>query len=347
MGTLLSYSGLSTKIRAMQSKLINEQQFQEISQLASVPQVVAYLKKTSGYREKLALLDENEIHRGEIEKILKKSIFRDFSRIYHFANMEQRKFLTLYSKRYEIRVLKEMITNIFDHRDTPRVDISPYTDFFRHHSRLDLEKLSECTTMEEFINALKGNEFYQPLSKIQTHENPLVFDYGMALDLYYFSQIWDLRKKLFSGKDLEEITKSYGEKFDLLNLQFIYRSKKFFQMSSPDIYALLIPMNYKLRKQEITALIEAPTIDEFSQILSRTYYGRRYSHLRLKTLEEFYTYLLRTVLEKEAKKNPYSVAVIYSYLYHKEHEVNRLTIAIECIRYGIDPVTAMEYIRNN
>ena len=31
MGTLLSYSGLSTKIRAMQSKLMTEKQYQEIS----------------------------------------------------------------------------------------------------------------------------------------------------------------------------------------------------------------------------------------------------------------------------------------------------------------------------
>ena len=45
MGNLLSYSGLSTKVRAMQSKLIGEAQFQEIAQMDSVPQVVAYLKK--------------------------------------------------------------------------------------------------------------------------------------------------------------------------------------------------------------------------------------------------------------------------------------------------------------
>ena len=45
MGNLLSYSGLSTKVRAMQSKLIGEAQFQEIVQMDSVPQVVAYLKK--------------------------------------------------------------------------------------------------------------------------------------------------------------------------------------------------------------------------------------------------------------------------------------------------------------
>lgn len=46
MGNVLSYSGLSTKIRAMQSRLINEQQLQEIVQLPGVPQVAAYLKRT-------------------------------------------------------------------------------------------------------------------------------------------------------------------------------------------------------------------------------------------------------------------------------------------------------------
>ena len=97
--------------------------------------------------------------------------------------------------------------------------------------------------MEELINSLKGNEFYHPLCKIQEHENALLFDYGMALDLYYFTQIWNLKKKLFSGKDLEEITRTYGEKFDMLNLQFIQRSKRCYGMQPADIYALLITMN--------------------------------------------------------------------------------------------------------
>ena len=73
--------------------------------------------------------------------------------------------------------------------------------------------------MDEFINTLKGNEFYVPLSRIQNHDTALLFDYGMALDLYYFSMIWNVRKKLFSGKDLEQITTCYGENLILLNLQ--------------------------------------------------------------------------------------------------------------------------------
>ena len=114
-----------------------------------------------------------------------------------------------------------------------------------------------------------------------------------------------------------------------------------------DIYALLIPMNYKLKKEEITALVEASTREEAQQIFRKTYYGKKYDHLSAHNLEKFYNYMLRTTLEKASRKDPYSVAMLYSYMYHKEHEVNRLTIAIECIRYGVAPDEAMQYIRNN
>ena len=42
MGSVLSYSGLSTKIRAMQSRLTTLEQFEEILQLSDVTQVAAY-----------------------------------------------------------------------------------------------------------------------------------------------------------------------------------------------------------------------------------------------------------------------------------------------------------------
>lgn len=347
MGHLLSYSGISAKIRAMQSRLITEAQFEEIVQLPGVAQVVTYLKHTPEFSDDWAELDENTLHRGQIEKILKGTIFEAFSRIYQFANPEQRKFLELYSKRYEIRVLKEVMTNLFDNRHTDPVDISPYRDFFRRHSKLDLDRLIACTIMPEFLEALKGNEFYRPLSQIQNHDSALLFDYGMALDLYYFTQIWTVRKKLFSGNDLKEITKAYGEKFDMLNLQFIFRSKRYFQMAPADIYALLIPMNYKLKKEEISALVESSSYEEARPLFRKTYYGRKYDHLAAHNLEEFYNHMLRATLEKEARRDPYSVAVLYSYMYHKEHEVNRLTIAIECVRYQVPPDEAMQYIRNN
>ena len=51
-------------------------QFDEILQLSNVPQVAAYLKRMPEYSSRWDALDENTLHRGQIEKLLKgKSIF--------------------------------------------------------------------------------------------------------------------------------------------------------------------------------------------------------------------------------------------------------------------------------
>ena len=81
------------------------------------------------------------------------------------------------------------------------MDMSPYREFFLHHSKLDLDRLAGAGNMDEFMTALKGNEFYAPLQSVYENGNGLLFDYGMALDLYYFNQIWSVRKKLFKGND--------------------------------------------------------------------------------------------------------------------------------------------------
>ena len=87
--------------------------------------------------------------------------------------------------------------------------------------------------------------------------------------------------------------------------------------------------------------------EEARPLFRKTYYGKKYEHLAAHNLEEFYNCMLRSTLEKEARRDPYSVALLYSYMYHKEHEVNRLTIAIECVRYGVQPEEALQFIRNN
>ena len=93
--------------------------------------------------------------------------------------------------------------------------------------------------------------------------------------------------------------------------------------------------------------MEAPSYEEGRRIFQKTWYGNKYEQLTVANLEEFYNHIHRSILEKESHRNPYSVAVIYSYLYNKEHEVNRLTIAIECVRYGVQHDEAMRYICNS
>ena len=117
MSGLMSYSGLTTKIRAMESSFITEKQFREIAELPSVPQVVSYLKKNRGYAAVLSGLDENDLHRGQIEAVLRNAALEDFISLYRFSNREPRDFLKLYSRRFEIRLRKKCPSSVFAHRD--------------------------------------------------------------------------------------------------------------------------------------------------------------------------------------------------------------------------------------
>ena len=343
MGNLLSYSGLTTKIRAMQSKLLTDTEYKELAELSSVPQAVAYLKQKPSYSHILNSLDDQRLHRGDIEKLLINSVYNDFARIYRFANTSQRGFLTLYFKRYEIAIMKDCLNNIFDHREVA-LDLSLFKTFFDRHSKLDINTLAESSSIEEFVNNLKGSEYYRPLIAISHIGNPSLFDYELALDLYYFRVFWKVKDKMLSKTDLAQITHAFGNKFDLLNIQWIYRARNFYKMSTPSIYALTIPTVYKLKKSDITALVEAEGKESFQTALDKTYYGKRYEDLSAGSLEEMYSYIMKNILSREVTKNPYSVAILYRYLYLKDHEIQRLTVTLECIRYGLTADDALTHI---
>lgn len=343
MNRLMSYSGLTTKIRAKERNFITEAHFRQIAELPGVPQVVSYLKSHPGYAAVLSNLNETDLHRGQVEMALQNAILLDYASLYRFSNQNQRNFLKLYAKRFEIRLLKKCLSNIFDHRDIT-TDLSELNKYFDRYSSLNAEHLSAAATIDEFIESLKGTDYYDGLKRMVKADNPTLFDYETALDLYYFSYIWKYKNKILKKKDLELITAAYGNKFDMLNLWWIHRAKRYFHMEGPEIYALLIPVQYKLRTDQIRAFVESETEEEFAAILAATYYGKTYTDLSPNTLEDMYTYILKHVLTRESRQNPYSAATIYSYLYRKEHEINRLIIALECIRYGLPADETMKYI---
>ena len=94
--SLFRYSGLTTKVRAMSGALLSKEDFDQISTLGNVPEVVAWLKKKPSYGKVLGNENENTMHRGQAEGRIKRSFYADFSKLYRFSNMEQRNFLDTY-----------------------------------------------------------------------------------------------------------------------------------------------------------------------------------------------------------------------------------------------------------
>ena len=145
MGNLLAYSGIVTKIRGMEAKLLTETQFDEIKAMKSVPEAVTYLIQNTVYREILETLEPTLVHRGNIEKLLIVSLYQDYTRIYLFATLEQRKFLKLYLKRYEVELINYCLRIVINHYQEP-FDLNHKRAFFDRYSQISIEKLIHSRT---------------------------------------------------------------------------------------------------------------------------------------------------------------------------------------------------------
>ena len=316
MGNLLAYSGIVTKIRAMESKLLKPEQFTEIANLGNVPEIVDYLKKNTAYAEVLDSLDESQIHRGNIEKVLIQSLYHDYTKIYRFCGQKQRRFLKLHMKSYEIDLINYCLRIVINHYKQP-FDLNYKRAFFDRYSQISIEKLITSRTTDELVENLKDTEYYAPLRKLKDSQNVTLYDYDLTLNLYYFTTIWKEQKKVLKKADLDLFMRDFGSRIDLLNLQWIYRAKKYYNMKPADIYLLLIPIHYKLSTDLVKELVEAPGLEEFENAVARTSYARHYNFRQDLTIEQMYSECLNYLYTVDRRRNPYSIAAVNTYLFLK------------------------------
>lgn len=344
MSGLLAYSGIATKVKAMQSKLLATDKLREMAALESVPEALEYLKRQPAYEDIFRDADDQSFHRSAIEQRLLLSKYRDFTKLYRFSKVSQRKFLDLYFLHYEIAILKRCLRCVLDHR-SPDLDLSLFQDFFEKHSHLNLMALSASQTIQDFVSNLGGTVFYELLSDLADTPGTTLFDYELKMDLLYFKTIWKQSSHL-SKKEHEVLTKCFGSKLDVLNIQWIYRSKKYYQLSTADIYALLIPIHYRLRREDVRKLVESDGVDGFFAALKTTSYSSAADSdfCQQPNLEELYEKVLNRIHRLTCQRQPYSIAALNSYLYFKEQEVQRIITVIEGIRYGLGADTICSYV---
>lgn len=67
---------------------------------------------------------------------------------------------------------------------------------------------------------------------------------GIKSLLFYNSL--ESTEKVLKKEDKELYQRDCGTQIDLLNMQWIYRAKKYFNMKPADIYQLILPIHYRL-----------------------------------------------------------------------------------------------------
>lgn len=341
-GRLLSYSGITTKVKAMEKNLIHTQDYRLLSSVKSLSEFVMYFKNHDAYAQHFSSVNEESAHRGLIESILSKAVYESYARIYNFANKNQRNILKLTFFRYEVNVLEKCLKRVL-YPDAV-IDESAFLNVFSEQTVLNFEALQHAKNIEEFTNSLYGTEYYSLFVRLSSSNHTTLLDYQTQLNIYYYKKIWKLKGRYLQGEELEDYTDSIGTQIDLQNIMSIYRCKKYYNVNAADILAIVIPISYRLKKQELTALIQASSMDEFIRILQETKYHIAKEKPTKEDVEHSFYETTYQVYRKNSLKHPISMAPIHFYLYKKEREVDQLTTVLESIRYGVDSDTIMKYL---
>lgn len=336
MKGLIAYSGLTTKIRVMKGNLISQDEYLEIASVSNISEMVAYLSKHPGYNFLLTDLDYRYVSRAALEELIVYSPCADLNRIFTFSNQMQKKFVDNYYIYFQVRFLKRAIRKLYNNFPI-QSEAANMEKLFDGHEKFDFKIIAASESIDDLIQNLKGTIFFEAFDSLKETDSLSLFDYEIALDLFYFKNLWNSRLKINTKTDSDIITLTYGKQIDMMNLMLIYRLKKYYSIPSDKIKSFLIPVKNKIKDSQLEKLINSEDMNEFQAALKSNYYGKFFNFSTQDSFEYSYRKIMIDMHKRVYKNNPYSISSIITYLYLKDEEVKKLTTIAECIRYKYPP----------
>ncbi|MEW9123662.1 MAG: V-type ATPase subunit [Thermotaleaceae bacterium] len=341
MGNIRRFAAINTKIKGMERRLLQRDDYLNMLHKKSVAEIGAYLKERTDYAVVLKGVQTEHIRRDMLEQLIQNYVDYQFEKLFHYFIDEYRKFIKFLYQRYEIENLKLYLRAL-----TRGENLAALYQTVEKPASLPYEKMAQAQNMEELVNYLRQSPYYLVLSPLlQEEEDKRLFHMEMHLDIQYFCRLQEQSVKL--GKEdrrlLEEIL---GVQVDLLNLQWIYRGIRFYGLSPEELFNYMLPggQNYGFRK--IKELCYAKDERDFIQRLGESPYDFLFDNQQ--TQDIFmerriarYFYFLFQKYKKHEKMNM-GEAMIYIHLL--EYQRRDIISMIEAIRYGLEEDEVKRYL---
>lgn len=339
------YCAVSAKLKAMHGLHLSESDYNALLTKKTVPEVCAYLKSSTGYSQVLKNVDDRTIHRLDLERYLKNVLKKEYIRMYNFVGQNERKILYMWFMRSEVEFLKQAVHCIFNGADND-IEMLPYTvgKFFRAHTKIDVDAVGKIKVFDELIDVCKNTVYYEVLKRSSSIDAD-AFAITMRLDSFYYRRLWKA-KDAYLDKQERQIFEDYiGSDIDALNVLWIYRSHKYFSVDNEMIYTYLIPVRHRLRENQIKAMVESGSTEEFFDIVGQTPYKALFEGIdKGFFVEKCYRKMIYKIAKRIYKNYPMSMSAVFVYFRLKEVEIDNLQTIIEGIRYSFNADAILEHI---
>lgn len=340
----------SAKARVRKGTLLGAEKLKQLLESRSVADVAHQLTDTPYARFLPA--DVGDIHRDRFEFLLTISKIKEAQDFLSCAGLVRGEFLKIWLEQQDIMMLKNKIWDIYSGRDNCCWDVVAYEREFEGVAfpLLDKHKLFSANELPEILGSIKD-------SRLVTYIEEAVKRYGgvsktvvigAAIDFYQNNRIFDAAKG-FSGTEKDGIFSLIGVEADILNVSWIYRARKFFNMSDEMALALALPCRYRVQFDTLKLIASLPPERMHEPIVSASYSSLLPHHQSeglsdAALLERNMQRIIRQNAIRVFQSGGFGLHLVLAYLILKEIEVMDLNVIIESVRYDFDRRTAVELL---
>lgn len=340
------YAAISARVRAMYSSLLSLQDFARLSDAPDFPTLITQLKQTA-YGPYLENLKDKDLTPQKVDLAIKGRLADSYYSVIHMAPEHARSLLKELYRYFEVQNLKAILRAVIIDPSWERLQDVLFP--MESMTVLPTQAMLESGSVGAAIELLQRTPYYETLSfamkRYSAEQN--LFALEVALDLYYWRQMWAEAKKL-QGQDREQASKIIGSLMDVNNLMWVIRYKVYHQLSEEEIINYTLPFGYRVRDDDVRAIAAGadlamvvgrvfPGIPDLSALLEEPRRG----------LPKLEVILKRRLMEQCLAAfigNPFHIGVPLAFLILSNVEVQDLTVLIEAKSSNMPEEEFLPYI---
>ncbi|MCH5200246.1 MAG: V-type ATPase subunit [Oscillospiraceae bacterium] len=325
------------KAKAIYGKRLTPEDYSFLLRRGSVSGVVAYLKETERYHKTFAHVNENQIHRGQVEQLISRDMFELYIRLCKFMAADKNSFCFYLIKELEIKqIIAALIYIKAGSADGYLLEMPTY---LMEYACFDLMKLAKATTYREVLEVLSDTPYYKVLKLLLSTFRRQDDMNEAAVTLYAWYINWAFRAidRSFSDAEAAALKEIFLRRSDLSNITVCYRKKSLFNEDAERIKKSLYNVHYRLTPAMIDEILSRPdAADRLLELLRKMYLKDRieYDPENLEIAVRRYNY---SYYKRQLGFTDNGVMALYSLMVLCETERANLQTIIEGVRYQRPP----------
>lgn len=332
-GVINDFGALGAKVKAMYGRRLRYADFVHIASMPDVRAVLDYLRQT-GWAPAMAKLDGLPLNRANLEAVLREQTREEYVRLNYFVPRDDKLLLSYPVLLAELEGILACLRRLKAGRSSePR----SLPQRFLLHSKMDHRALSACASYDELAALTRHTVYAGALEHLRRPRPRELPDYQVAesmLRTVYYSHLFRVMSRHYTGQVREELIRTLSTQADLLNIIHILRLKRYFP-EERDHLPYLLPFHYRMKPAQLNQLFAAPTLDMAFSLLGETRYAQDFQDVEVSEVEDYYRQAMYRLYRRQLVTGEPCVCTAIAYLHVKDAETACLINAIESVNYGV------------